>query len=92
MAKKDTKKRKTPHSEDREELQRQVNALKAVEHNPIAWGFLLKLFAPVIAKAATRFAISKIAAKTGRKISPKAREDIISATVRAIAELIAKIK
>ena len=92
MAKKATTKRKTPASVELADLDRAVKALNATQHNPIAWGPIIAYFGPIVARLAIRVGLTYLARKTGRKIAPKARQEVVDYTSTAILAVLKRLK
>lgn len=82
--------KRSAEQRDKDELQRAINALQATQHNPVEWGAIVKFVAPLIARIATRYAMTLLSRKLNRRISPKIREDTVASTADKLAELVIK--
>jgi len=80
----------TPEKREKQELDRAVKALGALQHNPIDWIPIIKFLAPIVARIAARYVLKVTARKLGRKISSKNREDIVLDTADYISEIAIK--
>ena len=83
---------KTPKIKDRDliDLRNRINALKAVAHNPIAWGAIVKLIAPVIIRLAVRKTAGILASKWNKKATPKVRAEVVEKVTDQLTDVLAR--
>lgn len=88
------KTKKTPKRKDTKEiieLKKVVTALNAVQHNPIAWGSVIALFAPIIARLATRIAVRYISAKVGKRFKKSLPDEAAEYVADRIGEAVSRL-
>lgn len=90
--KKAAPKRKTAINRELEELARAAAALQATQHNPIAWAPLIRYLGPIVARLAARICLAYVVRKTGRKIAPNARQEVIDFTASTILQVLKRLK
>jgi len=88
--KKTTTKRKPPQDKDLKELNRAIDALKGTQHNPIAWGAIIKFVAPIIGRLAARYAAGYLATKWNKRATPKIRKEVAEDTADKMANVLYK--
>jgi len=90
MAKTPAKKVKKVKDKDLRELNVQLAALKAMEHNPINWVPIIRLIAPVLGRLAARYAASYLAGKWNKRATPKIRKDVAENVGEKMSDIITK--
>lgn len=80
----------TPEKRDMQELDRAIKALQATEHNPVEWAAIIRFVAPIIARIATRYVLTRIARKLNRRISTKIREETVIEAADKLAAIAVK--
>jgi len=81
---------KTAYSRDVAELRVATKAIGATEHNPIAWGAIIRLVAPIIARLAARQAISYAARRVGKKLGKSIRAQAIEEAADKVIEIVSR--
>lgn len=82
--------KKTADTKDLDELKRANDALQATQHNPVNFGPIIALVAPVLARIAARFVLRLLARKLNRKISSKLRDETVTGAADFIANIAVK--
>lgn len=81
---------KTAYSKDIAALKVATKAIGATEHNPIAWGAIIRLIAPIIARLAARQAIGYAARRVGKKLGTKIRAEAIEDAADRVIEIVSR--
>lgn len=83
---------KNPKAQDKniKELKVQIKALNGASHNPVEWGAIVKLVAPVIARLATRYAVTYLAGKWNKRSTAKIRTEASEVVAERISSALAK--
>jgi len=82
--------RKPSRDKDIKELNRVVQALNGLQHNPVEWSALIKLVAPIIARLASRYAVTWLASKWNKRATPKIRKELADETADRISDILSK--
>ena len=83
---------KQPKRKDKDvkELTTQIKALKGASHNPVDYAAIVKLVAPVIARLATRYAVTYLAGKWNKRSTAKIRTETSEVVADRISSALAK--
>jgi len=81
----------SPDTKDTAQLKIAVAALQGSQHNPIYWGAVVRLVAPIIARLAARFAARYVANKLNRRLGNKIPREVADATADRIAAVVLKM-
>ncbi len=77
----------SPEKREKQELDRAIKALQALQHNPIEWAAIVRFIAPLVARIAARYVMTVLARKLNRRISTKIREETVLGAADKLADI-----